>query len=346
MTRDESSLRRQWILLGMLRSRSLGASIRALAVELKVSQKTIRRDLDLLRTVGFPLEESVGQYKRKSWRMKAGNHQPPLSFTYEEAAALYLGRRWLSPLAGSALWEAAHEALRKIKAVLGPTALDYVDRFEGLFHFTTFGTSDYSRKGVFIDKIRLGIEDSRAIHILYQSERATEPAFRDVYPYDFARFSGSLYLIAHDPREEKIKTYKLDRIEDVENSTFPFVRPKDFDTKAFLASCLGIYQGDGDVDLAVKIRFAPSVARFVTEKRWHHSQKLTRQRDGSLIAEFRLSCTQEIKSWALGFGCKAVVLEPEELRAEIAEELETMRAAYARVPARGPSARRRHGVEK
>ena len=50
--------------------------------------------------------------------------------------------------------------------------------------------------------------------------------------------------------------------------------------------------------------------------------------DGSLIAEFRLSCTQEIKSWVLGFGARAVVLEPENLRREITEELRATLAAY------------------
>jgi predicted DNA-binding transcriptional regulator YafY len=326
-------MRRQWVILSILKARVLGVTVRALAAELEVSQKTIRRDLDLFRSVGFPLEETVGAYNRKAWRLRPTANQPPLSFTFEEAAALYLGRRSLEPLAGSALWQAAHQALRKVKAVLGTTALDYIDRFQDLFHFTTFGTSDYTSKGALLDKIMLGIEDRKAIHILYQSDRATEPAFRDVYPYDLTRHSGSLYLIAHDPQEDKTKTYKLDRIEDVENSNFPFQRPKDFHTEAFLSSALGIYQGDRDRDITVKIQFAPAVARFVMEKRWHHSQKLTRQRDGSLIAEFRLSCTQEIKSWVLGFGRQAVVLQPESLQREIVDELDSMNIAYGRIRA-------------
>src|SRR5512142_2804253 len=37
---------------------------------------------------------------------------------------------------------------------------------------------------------------------------------------------------------------------------------------------------------------------------------LVKESDGSVLAEFRLSCTEEIKSWLLGFGAKALVLEP------------------------------------
>jgi len=49
----------------------------------------------------------------------------------------------------------------------------------------------------------------------------------------------------------------------------------------------------------------------------------------SLLAEFRLLTTEEIKRWILSFGKHAVVLEPEELRAEIVGELDAVRELYA-----------------
>ena len=47
-----------------------------------------------------------------------------------------------------------------------------------------------------------------------------------------------------------------------------------------------------------------------------------------MLAEFRLSGTEELKRWVLGFGAKAAVLEPESLRLEIAEELQALLTAY------------------
>jgi predicted DNA-binding transcriptional regulator YafY len=64
---------------------------------------------------------------------------------------------------------------------------------------------------------------------------------------------------------------------------------------------------------------------------WHKTQKLARQNDGSLIAEFRLSDTEEIKRWILSFGRHAEVLQPEELRADIAEEIRVTFVQYAGV---------------
>jgi len=44
------------------------------------------------------------------------------------------------------------------------------------------------------------------------------------------------------------------------------------------------------------------VARYVSESNWHESQKLTPQKDGSVLAEFQLSDTEEIKRWIMSFG--------------------------------------------
>ena len=60
--------------------------------------------------------------------------------------------------------------------------------------------------------------------------------------------------------------------------------------------------------------------QYAKESHWHKSQKLTAQKDGSLIAEFQLTDTQEIKRWIMSFGRHAIVLEPVDLRNAIAEE--------------------------
>jgi hypothetical protein len=160
----------------------------------------------------------------------------------------------------------------------------------------------------------------------YQSQHATEPVTREVYPYGLARHKGSLYLAALAVKHESIRLYEVDRIDAVEITEFSFQRPADFDMLAYLAGAFGIYTGSGEVTVIVK--FVPLAARFVQESRWHASQVLTQERYGSLLARLTLSTTVEIKNWVLGFGGNAVVIEPEELRAEITRELEQMIQAH------------------
>ena len=63
-----SPLARQWTLLLTL-ARCRGMTIIEMAREHNVVERTIRRDLDLMRSVGLPLVESVGDYGRKTWRL-------------------------------------------------------------------------------------------------------------------------------------------------------------------------------------------------------------------------------------------------------------------------------------
>ena len=97
-----------------------------------------------------------------------------------------------------------------------------------------------------------------------------------------------------------------------------------------MAKSFGVFHGDGDVH--VKIHFATTVARYVQESNWHPSQEITTQEDGSLVAEFDLDGTEEIKRWVMSFGRHAEVLGPERLREEIVSETEVMLHEYSRKP--------------
>jgi predicted DNA-binding transcriptional regulator YafY len=226
---DDPPLLRQWKLMSLLSARKYGLTIRDMAREMNVGQKTIRRDLDLFRQVGLPLEPTRGERGCKTWRIPGERGYPALTLTYDEAAALYLGRQLLEPLAGTPFWSAAHGAWRKIRAMLGETASGYIDRFAKMFHCTTFGQVDYSGKAQVLDDLTEAIEDHKVVHLTYRSQQATEQATRDVYPLGWVRHRDALYLIAGGPDHGRPRTYKLDRIEALEVSAFVHQCYRDFD---------------------------------------------------------------------------------------------------------------------
>lgn len=323
---EETPLVRQWILLRKLSALHHGATVKEMADEMRVSEKTIRRDLELFQRSGFPLSETTEDHGRKKWQVQVDRNQPGLSFALDEAIALYLARHLMEPLAGTMFWDAVQRAFRKVRATLGPQAVKYVGQLGAMFHQTKVGASDYTKKAELIDELMIGIEDRRAVFITYQSLRATEPVTYDIYPYGLAYHRGSLYLIGFAPDHREIRHWKVDRIEDAEATPVHFQRPEDFDLREHLAKSFGVFQGDGEVH--VKVRFAASVARYVTESNWHSSQQLTPQKDGSLLAEFDLAHTEEIKRWIQSFGKHAVVLEPESLRTDIQNEMDELQQAY------------------
>jgi predicted DNA-binding transcriptional regulator YafY len=316
---DDTALTRRFNVIRLLEARRLGASVAEIAREMGVSQKTIRRDLEFLQRINIPIEEVTGPRGRKTWRMIGKANSAPLTFTYDEAVAIYLGRRFLQPLTGTNLGEAAESALRKIRCTLGEKALEFFARLQNAFHIPTTGAGDYTAKAEIINVLQQAMEDHSVVRLTYQSQQAAKPSARDLYPYHIVQHKGTLYLFAFDPRHGEVRHYKVDRISDVEVTDGSFDVPASFNIQEHLSGAFGIYSGRDDVTVVVK--FLPPAARAVNDKPWHASQVTTTDPDGAVVARYRLSSTVEIKSWVLSFGASAIVLEPESLRTEIARDL-------------------------
>ena len=67
---DESTLARQWRLLKLLAFAPRGFTVKELTAVSGMSEKTVRRDLDLLKRVGFDVSETVEEFGRKAWRIR------------------------------------------------------------------------------------------------------------------------------------------------------------------------------------------------------------------------------------------------------------------------------------
>ena len=114
-----------------------------------------------------------------------------------------------------------------------------------------------------------------------------------------------------------------------------FEVPEDFDVEEFVRPSFGIYQGPLT---RVKIRFSPEVAGYVKDSIWHESQKITDQKDESVLFEVEVAGTDEIKYWLMSWGSKAAVLEPASLRDEIRGEAEAVMNIYGEGKRREKSA--------
>jgi predicted DNA-binding transcriptional regulator YafY len=78
----------------------------------------------------------------------------------------------------------------------------------------------------------------------------------------------------------------------------------------------------------VRVFFDDRVARFVRRRRWHPTQQI-RNVSGGIELTMDVAGTLEVANWILGFGEKAIVLEPAELRAQVAAELRHAANRYA-----------------
>ncbi len=323
---DSKALIRQWRLLRLLADARHGYTVRELQTEMNVSLETVRRDLRDLAAAGFRVRENVGFRGVKRWRVEDFEDSFHLNIT--DLLSIYVGRQFLEPLAGTPFWDGQQKVFSKIRGALGESALKYLQKLAKSLHATSVGASDYSQRWAMIDQLMVAIEDRFVSLIVYQSDQASEPAEQEIYPQGFVFHRGSLYLIAWSVQRNAIRTYKMDRIESVQATKLSAVIPKDFDLADWLEHSFGVFRSAEGELRTIRIHFARDVARYVKESNWHKSQQLISQPDGSLIAEFRLTDTSEIKRWIMTFGPNATVMEPIELVEEIQRDLEQMMSKY------------------
>ena len=323
---DSKALIRQWRLLRFLADARTGYTVKELKQEMCISLETVRRDLKDLATAGFRVHETTGFRGVKRWRIEG--FEDSFKFSITDLLSIYMGRQFLETLAGTPFWDGQQKVFSKIRGALGPSAINYLKKLATSLCATTVGASDYTKRSELIDLLMIAIEDRLVSLIVYQSDRSTEPVEQEVYPQGFVYHRGSLYLIAWSSRRGEIRTYKMDRIEDVHSTKLPAAIPEKFDLAEWLEHSFGVFRSNSTELQTIRIHFARDVARYVHESRWHGSQKLKIQKDGSLIAEFCLTDTQEIKRWIMSFGPNAVVLEPKELVEEMQEDLSQMLERY------------------
>jgi proteasome accessory factor B len=98
-----------------------------------------------------------------------------------------------------------------------------------------------------------------------------------------------------------------------------FERPPDFRIADFLDGTFRVVRGAGP-PVTVRLRFSPAAARYIRERTWHPSQKLTPRPGGRLEMTLRVNHLLEVKRWVMSFAANCEVLEPAQLRMDVAGE--------------------------
>ena len=172
--------------------------------------------------------------------------------------------------------------------------------------------------------LRRAILGVQLVEIRYAVQGADAPATRVLCPYGtLYGGNGLAWLVGHVEGLPEMRLWRLDRIASLELLDRSFERRADFDLRAYAEQSFGVFQ---DKPLDVVLRVAPEEADEATCWLFHPSQNVTREANGALRVAFRASGTQEMCWHLFTWGTAVTVLEPPELRAELAR----MAAAVAR----------------
>ncbi|MBW8369028.1 MAG: YafY family transcriptional regulator [Arenimonas sp.] len=200
-----------------------------LAAELGVDARTVRRDVDRLRELGYPVEASSGV--GGGYALGRGAVLPPLVLHHEEAGALAIALRAASASVGG-IEATALRLMGKLDQLM-PQRLR---RRATALHAVTLSLRNGPAlvDAGLLSELATACRDHRRLQFRYR-KHAGETSQRDVQPLRLANFGRRWYLIAWDSDRRDWRSFRVDRIEGAPHAGDAFVpRPVPDDVAARL----------------------------------------------------------------------------------------------------------------
>ncbi len=302
-----------------------GASVYDISERFRVSVRTAIRYIRALHVSGEPLYEEIAG-RRKVWRLLPSARQQTITMTTAQMVALFLSRRVFDFLAGTGFKEDLDEVFAKLETQLKRKDLAAARNLDRKVFDVNEARHIYEGRIEDVNDIVTALLREERLRVTHESVSGGRKTFV-LEPYTLLVYKKGLYLVGLSHQHREIRTFALDAFREVEwlrGDKFEY--PADYRPEQVTEGAFGLIRGE---PTRVRILFDPKVARYVERVMWHPTQQFRRTVAG-LEMTMDVRGTVEVTSWALGFGEKAVILEPASLRETVAHELACAADRYRR----------------
>ncbi len=278
------------------------------------SKRTIFRDLKQLQGIGVPFHYHA---RTGTYVIDPEFFLAPVDLNLQEALSLLLlvhkaGEQMELPFKKSALLAAL-----KIETTLPVAVRDYCNFSLGHITAKVAAQAPADDLDRCFFELQTAIGKKRVVDIEYKSLFEGEIISLSLRPYHLFYNRRAWYVMGWSEMHESVRTFKLNRILRLKVTSHGFCDEDGFDLDEYLGRAWSMIPEGRIYD--VKLRFLAKVAENVSEVRWHDTQKVSKNEDGSVKLEFRVDGLGEIFWWILGYGDQVEVLGPAELRQRLAE---------------------------
>ena len=303
--------------LGLLQARP-GWTASELARDLTVTTRTVRRDIDRLRQLGYAIEADRGAVG--GYRLARGRAVPPLLFTEDEAVAVGVALQRAAALTSGPDAEAAVGALVKLDGALPGPLRERLRDLRSFVSHTGRGTATVPAE--LLTRIAAAIRARSRLRFGYPPSRSAEAlAHRRTEPYRLVASERGWYLSAFDIDRDDWRLFRLDRMTEVAVSTLGFrPRPDPPDPVQRLRRI------SSDYPFAVLVHID---APLQTVSEWFGPYRSVLSAIDANTTELRTGAerAEHVPSWLSDLPVSYRVIGDDAVRAAFAEAADRMRAA-------------------
>ncbi len=173
---------------------------------------------------------------------------------------------------------------------------------------------------LYLSQVVTALRENRPLRFTYRPYTRSTPTHGvGIEPYFLKIFRQRWYVTGRNTADERIKTYALDRMEDVTVGDTTFTPDPAFDAEEYVRDAFGIIFSQGEAKEIV-LRTDPRQAKYLRALPLHHSQRESIHDDYSLF-HYRLRLTDDFVQEILSLGPRVTVVSPPELRAMVTTSL-------------------------
>jgi len=290
-----------------------------LADYFEISEKRIYDDLNELNAANIPIV-----YNGKGYTYLSEAALPPVKLNIDEVLALWMHVKLMKKHKEDVYTQAVKSAAVKLLDMLPPETGGKLLDLEGKVTVEA-PRSDSRIEGV-LSALNEAIVDRTTMKITYFTYSRDEVSQRLVDPYSVIFRGNSWYAICYCHTRNDIRTFRLNRISEIEATGDSFDYPEDFSIGEYVENSWAVFQGK---ETEVVIRFSKKLAPLIEEHRWRPDQEIVKHKNGTITFRTKVRGTLEIRRWVMSWGRGARVIEPESLRKEIASHSKALLDAHS-----------------
>ena len=307
--RQADRLARIMRVLQLLQSRGRW-NVTSIAQEMECSERTIHRDLTVLELAGVPWSYDKDL---QCYRLRPDYTFPTLGLSDDEVLGLATATV-TSAAAGLDINTGVSPASEKFLAAR-PDATELFEEATHLTQVLDLKLVDHSQHREALRTIQWALVERKQLTGKYLSpyeSGESGPKTLTLHPYRLCLVKSAWYLIARPIDSDSPITLRPTRFQSLRMVDQPAMLPEDFDLRAYFGNAWAVYRGDTTSD--IELTFSSRVADIVVETRWHHTQSVKRNADGSLTMTFQIDGLNEISRWLLGWAGDVHIARPDALR--------------------------------
>ena len=183
-----------------------------LAGRLEVSDRTLRRDVDRLRNLGYPVHASRGA--AGGYQLQAGAAMPPLLLDDEEAVAIVVGLQAAAGGMVEGIEEVSVRAMSKVTQVMPPRLRRRVDALAAYAVPAVWSSNGPTVDSDVLTTLALACRDDERVGFGYHT-RAGDDMARSVEPHRLVSVGRRWYLVGYDLTRHDWRSFRLDRMSEV-----------------------------------------------------------------------------------------------------------------------------------